>query len=1096
MTDKLPIDQTERLAAINPAESIILQAPAGSGKTEILIQRYLKLLTLVTYPEEVVALTFTNKAANEMLERVLRELKGAKLKRPAGYKAVTGKLAQEVLKQDKANDWNLLDNPRRLQIKTFDSLCLSIVRRAPLLGKNNGIDTPTEDAVEIYQATVQRTLYMLEETGNYADALKTILKHLMHDITSFRQLMVDVLAKRDQWLRLGLGTVDENNLLSIKAVLANSWQQLKKNKVLELQNTFTAEQIRQFVFFDNYANSNLALQDKREITEYGSSIDNTLNCFKRWASFSFTGAGGVRKTVDKRQGFPVANLEQKHAKQDFLEFLQSLKENKSLLELWQNVVSLPDAGFDENKWHLTEAILLTLKLALANLKLEFNSRSEVDYVEIAQAANLALGEISSPSNLALYFDNKISHILIDEFQDTNHSQFEFLEKLTLGWSQEEAQTLFIVGDPMQSIYGFREADVGLFLKVKANGINDIKLKYINLKANFRSSSDIVSWVNDNFKTIFPAVDDYLSGSISYIKSSAFNQKPGRGVKLHGFYSEDSREENLKLVTIVKSELSAYRNHPEKKIAILARSRGHLAYISHLLKLAGVKYLALEMNKLGASQIVEDLRSLSRAYLHLADKAAWLAILRAPWCGLKLVDLQVIVDMDPQATVWELVTNHRWQSKLGTDAKTRLDQVVGAFHAAFNHSGGLEAEEIIEKLWHELGGNKYIKEHENLEAQMFFTCLKKAKYSWGIALDKLDYELKKFYMPELTDESCQLECMTIHRAKGLEFATVILPMLGQRKPGKSQDLIRWSEHVLDSEHSHNLLVAPVKSRADKTDSMYDYLGNINTTKVRYEEMRVLYVAATRAKERLHLMATKKSKDSKAPANSLLSFLEQAFVGKYTEVDIDTSDVTTIAYPKLRRRKFDNFKPRNIEYPVYEKVDYALFNKTDIKITAGIVFHAVCEQIARVGIDAIKSEVVDGFITKKLKGAMITLAQFDYSYALIKQAVENMLGDKTGRWILSGQHARSEQELRLSSIKDGKTSQVILDQVVMDNDTIWVIDYKLSYPNETETLEEFTQRMDNEYRAQLYKYKSLLTQIYPGTIKTMLYFPLVPAAYELL
>lgn len=94
-------------------------------------------------------------------------------------------------------------------------------------------------------------------------------------------------------------------------------------------------------------------------------------------------------------------------------------------------------------------------------------KNEVDFTTISQQALSALGDAENPTDLALYLDNTLHHILVDEFQDTSITQFELLTKLVHGWQQGDGKTLFIVGDPMQSIYRFRQAEVGLFLRLKS-----------------------------------------------------------------------------------------------------------------------------------------------------------------------------------------------------------------------------------------------------------------------------------------------------------------------------------------------------------------------------------------------------------------------------------------------------------------------------------------------------------------------------------------------------------------------------------------------------------------------------------------------------
>src|SRR3984957_1205869 len=109
-------DESERIRALNPARSYIVQAPAGSGKTELLTQRFLALLSTVKQPEEILAITFTKKSAAEMRARIINALKKAHTEaEPAlAHAKSTWKLAKKVLQQNQTQGWHLLENPNRL----------------------------------------------------------------------------------------------------------------------------------------------------------------------------------------------------------------------------------------------------------------------------------------------------------------------------------------------------------------------------------------------------------------------------------------------------------------------------------------------------------------------------------------------------------------------------------------------------------------------------------------------------------------------------------------------------------------------------------------------------------------------------------------------------------------------------------------------------------------------------------------------------------------------------------------------------------------------------------------------------------------------
>ena len=105
----------------------------------------------------------------------------------------------------------------------------------------------------------------------------------------------------------------------------------------------------------------------------------------------------------------------------------------------------------------------------------FRAERVIDFMELGIAAREALGQIDNPSEVAYRMDSRIEHLLVDEFQDTSRAQFELLLKLTSGWQPADGRTLFLVGDPMQSIYRFRQAEVGLFGAAEEQGIGDLLL---------------------------------------------------------------------------------------------------------------------------------------------------------------------------------------------------------------------------------------------------------------------------------------------------------------------------------------------------------------------------------------------------------------------------------------------------------------------------------------------------------------------------------------------------------------------------------------------------------------------------------------------
>ncbi|HEX5419822.1 MAG TPA: UvrD-helicase domain-containing protein, partial [Gammaproteobacteria bacterium] len=230
------VDERARTTALDPRRSFIVQAPAGSGKTELLIRRYLTLLATVEEPEQIIAITFTRKAAAEMRQRVAAALRAAAAHGtparvseslctgsirvrcganadpkagartadssapPSPHAAETLGLARAVLARDAERDWKLLDYPQRMRIETLDALNAWLARRLPVMASGVGGAGVVEDAEALYREAARRTLGELEGQGEIAASLRTLLGHCDNDVMRLESLLAELLPRREQWL--------------------------------------------------------------------------------------------------------------------------------------------------------------------------------------------------------------------------------------------------------------------------------------------------------------------------------------------------------------------------------------------------------------------------------------------------------------------------------------------------------------------------------------------------------------------------------------------------------------------------------------------------------------------------------------------------------------------------------------------------------------------------------------------------------------------------------------------------------------------------------------------------------------------------------
>ncbi|HXI09534.1 MAG TPA: UvrD-helicase domain-containing protein, partial [Thermodesulfobacteriota bacterium] len=569
-------DSFERDSALDPSRSFIVQAPAGSGKTELLMQRYLVLLSVSEKPEEVLALTFTKKAAGEMQNRIT----GALVKASEGvepveaHEARTVALAGEVLKRDAALGWGLLENPGRLKVQTIDSFCSWLVRQMPILSRLGKQPAISETPEELYAEAAELTVGLVDDEGPDGDAVRGALTHLDNSMRNLTERLVIMLSRRDQWMR----HVEMKKRADLKALLEGSLGRLVSGELGRLKSAVPERLAGSLVTLARQAACNLKdgpIKALEDIETLPGSYPEDLTLWQAISTFLMTNdktpAWRKPKGVNATIGFPAdKDPGSVRAKKEFQELLGELSGESAFLEELSNARALPAPVFEPEEWEILSSLLHLLPVARRVLEDVFRREGVVDFQEVSMAALRALGDEDAPTDLMLSLDLRIKHILVDEYQDTSRAQLALLIALTRGWTGGDGRTLFIVGDPMQSIYLFREAEVGLFLDARTNGVGGVRLAPLTLKSNFRSSPVLIDWVNNAFAGAFPALEDPFLGAIRYSASAAVREGGLKGPEVAIYSARDDRFEAERVVEILKSVPVG------ESAAVLCRSRTHLS----------------------------------------------------------------------------------------------------------------------------------------------------------------------------------------------------------------------------------------------------------------------------------------------------------------------------------------------------------------------------------------------------------------------------------------------------------------------------------------------------------------------------------------
>lgn len=1087
--DFIKKDTDARALAIDPTRSFIVEAPAGAGKTELLTQRFLALLAKVQEPEEIVALTFTNKAAAEMRHRIVSSLQMAHSGQlPAEvHKQITFNLGLKVLKHDQDRHWGLLLNSGRLQITTLDAFCSKLARQMPLLSRLGSQPAISMDAERYYAQAALATLEQLEQTGPQADAIERVLDYFDNDSGRFQGLLVSMLASRDQWLRhsrtgvdlqaaeQALGILLTQELSDILVAMPMGWQ----TGLMPV-----ARAVASHIALSKTLGEDVApeIKDIMQLEHWTVPLQADSADLPQWyalVQLLFTKTGGIRSAIPA--AFGLSDKSAKHLKTAFKDLLDSLK-GSAAEEKLKRITKLPNPRYNAQETQLIADLVSVLQVAVAHLWQAFKQAGEVDFTEIAQRALEALGQDEEPTDLALQLDYRLNHLLVDEFQDTSPTQVQLLEKLTAEWMPGDGKSLFLVGDPMQSIYKFRKADVGLFLKVQDLGLGNLTLQALRLYRNNRSSKNVVDWVNRVFPRVFAAESNSQRGAVKF--SEAIATKPeseDAGVRWHPLVDELADEDDQAPVTslaereaeaIVRIVQQTQQAKPDGTIAILVRARTHLEALVQLLRTRypGLKYQAIEIESLASRQLIQDLLCLTRALLHRGDRTQWLALLRAPWCGLLLQDLHVLAAHNHRAAVWDLMQNQQRIALMTPDGQERLLRVRAVLAQAFEHQGRLRLRRWVEGVWQALGGPYCLAGAADLQdAKAFLDVLDLLDESGSFELQRLETEVGKLYAAPDPAAGEQLQIMTVHKSKGLEFDTVIIPGLHKKSPTNDKKLLLWDE-VIGADNQEHLVIAslPFGRYANSTEPhKFDFLHQFDTERARNETQRLLYVAVTRAKQTLHLVGcakpdTKEDGAIKAPAkdsflgllwaDAALHFKEAPQIEKTAVATAIDSVSATVTEPEhlynhqLVRLK-SGFDAAVMLSPIHlttATVQTATPSNADNPYLAdvGTLVHRYLQLIAEDGLDAWPQ---DRLVSLQVPMVAWMLSKGHDHATALKAAQEvgvhlsTTLQSEHGRWVLAA-HPEAACEKAYTTLLDGRMQTHIIDRMFVADGVRWIIDFK--------------------------------------------------------
>jgi ATP-dependent helicase/nuclease subunit A len=1187
--DGAALDSKARDDALDVLRSWIVEAPAGSGKTGLLIQRYLKLLGQegVTEPEQVLAITFTKKATQEIRERILEELEaaaeGTPLKREAKFERTTRELAEAVLRRDEALGWGLLDRPRRLRVQTIDSVCGEIARSLPVLSGSGGGLAPVDDAAALYREAARRTLMQLGGSDAVLDeSLTKLLLHRDGSLGDCERLIAEMLQRREQWAEFvplrGEELTEEYLDGMVRPRLERALEIAICSALTRLEQAMPAKILRDLAEIARSMSRKAGSRNAGAGEEHSpiAICADRINLpsanaddLAHWRALIHLLVTPTKRTWrkmlgEKTLGFPLPKYEKERLK----EIIDALRYDDYLQAVIASVDSLPPANYPQEQWEQAKALFRVLRRALAELQVVFAEGGECDFTELTLLAKHAL-DAGGASELTAVTGMRLEHLLVDEMQDTSTSHYEVIQLLTQGWDGA-SQTVFLVGDPKQSIYMFRQARVELFLRtMETKRLGELPLGCLRLTANFRSQGALVEAFNEDFELLFPKVRGGANdGEVAFVKAVALrpatelengleairwhtNALP---VRLNPEEKQRTiRQQRRQDAATVRDVVEQWRatSLPEGRtapwrIAVLVRNRNHLADIVSELKggdgRAAIPYRAVDIEELGERQEVLDLLALTRALRHPADRVAWLAVLRAPWCGMGLADLHVLTGADDlewrERNLWEALKERG--EFLSADGVARLERLWPVMEAAEQQHGRLSTSAWVERTWRTLGGDAYLTAEEMENARRYLQLLDAMEEESGqIDLKQLEQRMKRLYA-ESPVRPDAVELVTIHKAKGLEWDVVLVPGLERLTQGDAPSLLTWEEMDAAADDAAHVMLAPIEGKGEESRELNAWLKGMQRARKAAERRRLFYVACTRAREALHLFAapeTRKDGEISRRAGSLLEAAWPAAKSHFAEAVAVPANAAKMfvrtlfptvqedqligdlaasageqAQPAMLQRLPLEFAPER-RFAVEHRLSYgeatiapAHFERPEGSFDArafGNAVHAFAEMLTKqltdgTSVDGLMRDVAGWTprIAAVLRGDGLAPVVVDRLVARVKMALGNMLKDPEGVWVLSP-HEDAMSEFALTSWGESRSS-VRLDRVFLGGqrpldagkDCLWIIDYKTA-THGREGVEEFLAEERVKYEAQMDAYARMMRdRVEAGRLRVGLYYPMLP------